>query len=356
MAEPQAQLADQTRSEAAGEDNLLVARALTKHFAHRGANLARRPTSVVRAVNGVDLDVPRGRTLALVGESGCGKSTTARLLARLLEPTAGQVTFDDTDITHLTRRDMRPFRRRIQMIFQDPYSSLNPRRSAGDIVATPLLVNSEHKPTRADMRRQVRELLELVGLRAEHINRFPHEFSGGQRQRIGIARALALRPSLLIADEPVSALDVSVQAQIVNLLRDLQRELGLTYVIIAHDLSLVRHIADQVAVMYLGKIVEVGSRDEVYENSLHPYTQALMSAAPIPVPPTERRRRTRIVLGGDPPSPIDPPSGCHFHPRCWKAQDICRTQDPPLSRPTSEIHPVACHFPGPPPADLGPTT
>ncbi|MFG2675264.1 ABC transporter ATP-binding protein [Streptomyces sp. NPDC048445] len=328
------------------EDKLLTARGLTKHFPVTGGPFKPGNRAVVRAVDGVDLDITRGRTLALVGESGCGKSTTARLLARLLEPTAGQVALGGTDITHKSRREMRPFRRQIQMVFQDPYSSLNPRRSIADIVATPLIVNSGVGQPRSEVNRQVRELLELVGLSPAHSSRYPHEFSGGQRQRIGIARALALRPSLLIADEPVSALDVSVQAQIINLLLGLQEELGLTYVIIAHNLSLVRHVADEVAVMYLGKIVETGSRDRIYENPLHPYTQALMSAAPVPVPPADGNRRPRIVLRGDPPSPVDPPSGCRFHTRCWKARDVCRVQEPVLARPAGAAHTVACHFPG----------
>ncbi|HTJ38562.1 MAG TPA: dipeptide ABC transporter ATP-binding protein [Dactylosporangium sp.] len=326
-----------------GGENLLEVRGLEKHFPIMRGAFIKRKVGAVRAVDGIDLAVKAGETLGLVGESGCGKSTTGRLMTRLLEPTGGQVLLEGQDISHFGVGKMRPLRREVQMIFQDPYSSLNPRHTVGSIVGAPLQV--QNIKTAHGQKREVQRLLELVGLNPEHYNRYPHEFSGGQRQRIGIARALALQPKLIIADEPVSALDVSIQAQVVNLLDDLQREFNLTYVFIAHDLSVVRHISDRVAVMYLGKVVEVGSRDGLYATPLHPYTFALLSAVPVPDPGRrDKAHRERILLTGDVPSPIDPPSGCRFRTRCWKAQDLCASQEPPL-RELLPGQTVACHFP-----------
>ncbi|SED65844.1 peptide/nickel transport system ATP-binding protein [Streptomyces misionensis] len=320
---------------------LLKVENLTKHFPIK-KGILRRQVGAVKAVDGIDFEVRRGETLGVVGESGCGKSTMGRVITRLQDPTGGQITFEGQDITRLSTGDMRPLRRDIQMIFQDPYGSLNPRHTIGSIVSAPFRLQGVEPE--GGVKKEVQRLLELVGLSPEHYNRYPHEFSGGQRQRIGIARALALKPKLVVADEPVSALDVSIQAQVVNLMDDLQEELGLTYVIIAHDLSVVRHVSDRIAVMYLGKIVELADRNALYEAPMHPYTKALMSAVPVPDPQRRGQKSERILLRGDVPSPIAPPSGCRFHTRCWKATQICKTTEPKLV----ELKPgqrVACHHP-----------
>jgi oligopeptide transport system ATP-binding protein len=322
---------------------VLKAENLVKHYPIK-AGVLRRTVGYVKAVDGVSFELYKGETLGIVGESGCGKSSLARLLMRLEEPTAGTLTFDGTDVYSQKGREMRRLRRDIQIVFQDPYTSLNPRKTVGDIVGEPFEIHTDVLPKR-DRRQRVQQLLELVGLNPEHINRYPHQFSGGQRQRIGIARGLALNPKVIICDEPVSALDVSVQAQVVNLLGELQAGLGLAYIFIAHDLSVVRHISDRVGVMYLGKIVEIGDENQIYSRPTHPYTQALLSAVPMP-DPTTRHSREQIVLTGDVPSPANPPPACRFHTRCWKAQEICSIEEPLLvARPDGEsAHDSACHF------------
>ncbi|QHC31201.1 ABC transporter ATP-binding protein [Streptomyces sp. HF10] len=320
---------------------------LVKHYPLTRGVLFRKQIGAVRAVDGVDFVLGRGETLGIVGESGCGKSTVARLLCNLERPSAGSVRFKGEDITRLSGRALKAVRRNIQMVFQDPYTSLNPRMTVGDIVGEPYEIHPEAAP-KGDRRRRVRELLDVVGLDPDFVNRYPHQFSGGQRQRIGIARGLALRPEVIVADEPVSALDVSVQAQVINLLDRLQAEFELSYVFIAHDLSIVRHISDRVGVMYLGRIVETGRDAEIYEHPTHPYTQALLSAVPVP-DPEARERRERIILSGDVPSPADIPSGCRFRTRCWKARERCALQVPALAVPAffeegPAAHASACHF------------
>jgi oligopeptide transport system ATP-binding protein len=324
-----------------GTEPILQVDDLVKHFPVQLGVVFKRTVGHVRAVDGVSFDLRRGETLGIVGESGCGKSTLAQVLMRLEPPTSGRVRFHGEDVFAKRGRSLQALRRSIQIVLQDPYTSLNPRMTVGDIVGEPFDIHPEVAP-RGERRRKVQELLDVVGLNPEHINRYPHQFSGGQRQRIGIARALALRPEVVICDEPVSALDVSIQAQVMNLLGDLQAEFGLSYIFIAHDLSVVRHLSDRVAVMYLGKIVEIGTEDEIYNRPSHPYTQALLSAVPVP-DPSVRAGRQRIRLTGDVPSPVNPPSGCRFRTRCWKATEICADEEPALEVRPGGHHPSACH-------------
>ncbi|WP_367044791.1 dipeptide ABC transporter ATP-binding protein [Streptomyces sp. Je 1-332] len=334
---------------ASGHEPILQVRGLVKHYPLTQGVVIKKQIGAVKAVDGVDFDLGRGETLGIVGESGCGKSTVAKMLVNLERPTAGEIRYKGEDISKLSGRALKAVRRNIQMVFQDPYTSLNPRMTVGDIIGEPYEIHPEVAP-KGSRRQKVRELLDVVGLNPEYINRYPHQFSGGQRQRIGIARGLALRPEIIVADEPVSALDVSVQAQVVNLLDQLQSDFDLSYVFIAHDLSIVRHISDRVGVMYLGRIVEIGSEDEIYEHPTHPYTQALLSAVPVP-DPEARERRERIILSGDVPSPANPPSGCRFRTRCWKARERCALEVPALAVPAEfrhtegpAAHDSACHF------------
>ncbi|MFM6196460.1 MAG: ABC transporter ATP-binding protein [Dolichospermum sp.] len=313
---------------------------LQKHFPVMQGILLQRQVATLKAVDGLTFNIQRGETLSLVGESGCGKSTTGRMILQLSRPTGGKIYFENTDLTHLTEKELRPFRRKMQMIFQDPYSSLNPRMTVGKIISEPLIIHQFGNQN--IIKNRVKEILELVGLNSNLINRYPHEFSGGQQQRIGIARALAMNPDFIVCDEPIAALDVSIQAQVINLMQCLQKNLGLTYLFIAHDLSVVRHISDQVAVMYLGKIVELADRISLYENPLHPYTQALLSAVPIPDPELEAKRQ-RILLTGEVPSPINPPTGCRFCSRCPEVMEQCRLEEPPL-KDIGSHHWVACHL------------
>ena len=322
-------------------DNILELHNLTKYFPAKAGGIFTKDKGFVKAVDGVNLTVKRGETVGLVGETGCGKTTVGRTVMKLYEPTAGEIIFDGEDITHFKRKEMKHVRSKMQMIFQDPFSSLNPRHTVGSIIASSYTIHGIEPE--GGVEHSVRELLGLVGLNPEHINRFPHEFSGGQRQRIGIARALALKPQLIVADEPVSALDVSIQAQVVNLLDDLQKEFGLSFLFVAHDLSIVQHISDRVVVMYLGKVMEMAPTQELFANPRHPYTKALLSAVPV-ADPRIGRSRERIILQGDLPSPVNPPNGCVFNTRCWKAQDICRTTIPETIQVTP-LQTVACHFP-----------
>ena len=332
---------DDLRTDPAPGETIMEVRDLVKHFPIR-AGLLQRQVGAVRAVDGVSFDVKRGETLGLVGESGCGKSTTARLLLRLMDPTSGSIKYRGEEIADLKTRELKRLRREMQMIFQDPYSSLNPRKTVGSIIAEPFVIHGMMKGEN-ERKRAVQELMDRVGLNPEHYNRYPHEFSGGQRQRIGVARALALQPSVIVADEPVSALDVSIQAQILNLLHELQDDLGITLIFIAHDLSVVRHMCDRIAVMYLGHVVELASSEELYAHPRMPYTGALMSAVPVPDPRLAKAKK-RQLLTGDVPSPSNPPQACPFHTRCWKAQEICRTETPELEvKEGGNV--AACHFP-----------
>jgi oligopeptide transport system ATP-binding protein len=347
MAEPekQAQNGDVSRN---GEAPILEVRDLVKHFPLTQGIVLKRQVGSVRAVDGISFSLHRGETLGIVGESGCGKSTVAKLLMSLEKPTSGEIYYKGEDISRLSSRALKAVRRNIQMVFQDPYTSLNPRMTVGDIIGEPYDIHPEVAP-KGERRKKVQDLLDVVGLNPEYINRYPHQFSGGQRQRIGIARGLALNPEIIICDEPVSALDVSVQAQVINLMDRLQDEFDLSYVFIAHDLSVVRHISDRVGVMYLGKMAEIGSDEEIYDHPTHPYTQALLSAVPQP-DPEGREQRERILLSGDVPSPANPPSGCRFRTRCWKAEDKCAQEVPLLAVPerfrdeVHTAHPSACHF------------
>lgn len=332
----------QNSLEVAAGTTLLEVKDLKVHFPVRGGLLG-RTNAHVKAVDGVNMSIKQGETLGLVGESGCGKSTTGRAILQLIKPTAGSVKLEGTELTTLSNSEVRRKRKDMQMVFQDPYASLNPRFTVGQIIAEPLQ-NFKKYNNKLELQDEISHLLEIVGLNPFFVNRFAHEFSGGQRQRIGIARAIALHPSLVVADEPVSALDVSIQAQVLNLMEDLQAQFGLTYLFVAHNLSVVKHISDRVAVMYLGRVMELAKSENLYEMPLHPYTQALLSAIPVPDPNIEERRK-RIILEGDVPSPVNPPSGCNFHPRCWKAQEICREVIPPLEEKQFG-HYAACHFPG----------
>ncbi|MFG1809295.1 ABC transporter ATP-binding protein [Streptomyces sp. NPDC049040] len=346
---PQPTRPEPSDSGPAKREPILEVRGLVKHFPLTQGIVFKRQVGAVQAVDGVSFDLFPGETLGIVGESGCGKSTVAKLLMNLEQPTAGEIRYRGEDITKLSGKALKAVRRNIQMVFQDPYTSLNPRMTVGDIIGEPYQIHPEVAP-KGDRRKRVQDLLDVVGLNPEYINRYPHQFSGGQRQRIGIARGLALRPEIIVADEPVSALDVSVQAQVVNLMERLQDEFTLSYMFIAHDLSIVRHISDRVGVMYLGKIVEIGADEEIYSHPTHPYTQALLSAVPVP-DPAARERRERIILQGDVPSPADPPSGCRFRTRCWKAQERCVVEEPLLAVPEvfrgtggPAEHDSACHF------------
>ena len=320
---------------------ILKLEGLKKHFHTTTGGAFNKQKAVLKAVDGIDLEVAPGETIGLVGESGCGKITAGRTILKIYEPTDGKIIFDGEDITNLSAAKMKPYRRQMQMIFQDPYASLNPRQTIGTIIANMFDIQGITPP--GGVENEVRGLMERVGLNPEHINRYPHEFSGGQRQRIGVARAIALKPKLIVADEPVSALDVSIQAQVVNLLEDLQNEFNLSYIFVAHDLSVVQHISDRVVVMYLGKVMEQADKVDLFNKPRHPYTKALLSAVPV-ADPIEGRKRERIMLQGDLPSPINPPSGCVFNTRCWKATDKCRTEVPQLLE-ISPKHKVACHFP-----------